>query len=57
MRAEGISMPDPQVDSRGRVQFLAPPGGAKPDGPLFRRAEEKCRKAGGGGPKPVGPGK
>jgi hypothetical protein len=57
MRAQGINLPDPRVDSRGRVQFLAPRG-AKPDKPAFERAREKCRKAGGdGGPKLAGPGK
>ena len=57
MRAQGVNLPDPIVDSRGRVQFLAPPGGAKPDKPAFQRAEEKCRKAAGDRPKLVGPGK
>jgi hypothetical protein len=51
LRGEGFDVPDPIVDSKGRVQMRAPAGGRKPDSASWRRAEEKCQTAGGAGPK------
>jgi hypothetical protein len=48
MRAQGIDMSDPVVDSKGRVRMRVTASGDKPSGPRLDRAEEKCQKAGGG---------
>jgi hypothetical protein len=48
MRAQGIDVSDPVVDSKGRVRMRVSAGGDKPSGARLDRAEEKCQKAGGG---------
>ena len=49
MRDNGIDMPDPQVESGGRIRLGAGPDrqqgrGIDPDRPKFQAAEKACRK-------------
>ena len=56
MRAQGINVPDPQIDSKGRVQMkIEGKAGDKPNFARMQRAEEKCRPKGAEGPMMIKP--
>ena len=55
MRQNGVDMPDPQFDGKGKVAMKIGKGGLDPNSPAFEEASESCRKEVPGGPMIGGP--